>query len=85
MDVLTWGLDDPASNLLVISKNIETELLGVLQDLKSQNFNILVSSLEEKYVGSVSLSRFADYQITSVPNKRMKLKLAHEPNNIGVS
>ncbi|KAJ4904554.1 Uncharacterized protein Rs2_18505 [Raphanus sativus] len=84
VDVLKYGLYYPApSNLVVISKYIkeETELLGVLQDLKSLSFNILVSSLDEKDDGSVSFPGFDDYQITSVPNKRMKF--APEPN-IGV-
>ncbi|CAN6885825.1 unnamed protein product, partial [Brassica oleracea var. botrytis] len=88
-DVLTRGRYYVApSNLLVISKNITektTELLGVLRDLKSQNFNILISSLEEKDDGSVSLPGFAEYQITSVPEKHLlKLANANEPPNIGV-
>ena len=48
VDILTWGLYNQApSNLMIITKNVseETELFGVLEDLKLLNYNILVSSL----------------------------------------
>ena len=73
------------SNLLVISKKHlrrKTELYGVLEDLKSQNLNILVSLLgEEDRSVCLPTSMFAVDQSTSVPNKRMKL--AHG-SNIGI-
>ncbi|WZZ52504.1 hypothetical protein YC2023_052611 [Brassica napus] len=50
VDILTWGLYNQApSNLMIITKNVseETELFGVLEDLKLLNYNILVSSLGE--------------------------------------
>ncbi|CAF2267268.1 unnamed protein product [Brassica napus] len=48
VDILTWRLYNQApSNLMIITKNVseETELFGVLEDLKLLNYNILVSSL----------------------------------------
>ncbi|KAG2325667.1 hypothetical protein Bca52824_008395 [Brassica carinata] len=56
VDILTWGLYNPApSNLMVISKNIteETELVGVLGDLKLLNYNILVASVGEDASGDL--------------------------------
>ncbi|KAF3553376.1 hypothetical protein F2Q69_00015264 [Brassica cretica] len=50
VDILTWGLYNQApSNSMIITKNVseETELFGVLEDLKLLNYNILVSSLGE--------------------------------------
>ncbi|KAJ4904736.1 putative endonuclease or glycosyl hydrolase [Raphanus sativus] len=59
VDLHTWGLYNPApSNLMVISKNISegAELFGVLEDLKSLNYNILVSSIGDAPEDMVCLS-----------------------------
>ncbi|CAH8337918.1 unnamed protein product [Eruca vesicaria subsp. sativa] len=50
VDILLWGVENPIpSNFVLISNNIskETELFGVLEDLKSENYNILVAQFEE--------------------------------------
>lgn len=75
VDILTWGLYYPApSNLMIISKNIVkgTELFSVLEILKSDNFNIVVSRLHQDGL-CFSTSMFVIDQSAIVPNRRMKL------------
>ncbi|KAH0884794.1 LOW QUALITY PROTEIN: hypothetical protein HID58_060890 [Brassica napus] len=74
VDILTCGLYYPApSNLMIVSKNIVdgTELF----ELKSDNFNILVSRLDGL---CFSISMLVIDQSAIVPNRRMKL--AHTVN-----
>ncbi|CAH8384540.1 unnamed protein product [Eruca vesicaria subsp. sativa] len=50
VDILLWGVENPIpSNFVLITNNVskETELFGVLEDLKSENYNILVAQFEE--------------------------------------
>ncbi|VVB05820.1 unnamed protein product [Arabis nemorensis] len=48
VDILSFGMRNPApSNVLVISKEVSGEFFNRLQELKSENFNILVVQPDE--------------------------------------